>query len=193
MQKIKLLTLASLISLQSSAFAAVSMPVGWYLEGNLGKTDIGNTNVASGASQSNSGTGWNFNIGYKFIPFLAAEVGYTDYAKTTYTSQGTTVAGSYQHAYDAAAKAILPLSGSGFDVFGKFGVASLYANVTQQTPVAGITVNSGDQHATAMYYGLGMDYNLVPNVALVAQWQCASGNSETGRASLYSLGVNYMF
>ena len=194
MKGIKHITLAAACLITSTAFAVQPIPTGWYLEGNIGKSKTHDVNYGTGLSVSNSGLGWNINGGFKFIPYFAAEVGYTRYSDTTVKSGGTTVAktdGAY--AYDIAGKAILPVYDSGFELFAKLGLASIHTHTTASTVVSGVTVNTGTDTDTAPYYGVGGEYYFTMNFAGNLQWQRSAGNNSTGKLDLYSLGLSYLF
>ena len=193
----KLIASVVLLGAFSSAYAVMPPPSGWYLEGNIGKSKITGANDVSGGTTTGNGRGWNINGGYKFMPYFAAEVGYTKYADANGKIGGVTVAKDSQYSYDLAGKALLPLGASGAELFAKLGLARLKSKVTvqNQTYVTanGITVNSGSRSATGLYFGLGADFTVWQALALNGQWQYAKGNSKTGNYHLYSLGLSYTF
>src|SRR5690242_10548813 len=109
--KVLLLVAASAVSIYatSSVMAAIAIPNAWYIEGNAGTSRISNTNYgSSGLSNSNNGFGWNINGGYKFMPYFAAELGYTNYAKTKVKFNGAGIANNTHFSYYLAGKGILP-------------------------------------------------------------------------------------
>ncbi|EKD73964.1 MAG: hypothetical protein ACD_45C00124G0004 [uncultured bacterium] len=175
------------------------VPVGWYVEGNLGSSRLTNTNYVSGAngSPSSSGVAWNVNGGYKFMPYFATEAGYTKYSGATSKASGTTVAKNSSYSYDVAAKGMLLLGDSNADLFAKIGVARLNSNVTirNQSFVTanGITVNNGKSRTTGYYFGLGIEYSFWSNFLVNTQWQRARGNTHTGNMDLFSIGAGYIF
>src|SRR3990167_11104442 len=82
------------------ALATESQPSGWYLEGNIGES---RTNLYTGNSITNSGFGWNMNGGYKFMPYIAAELGYTSYSTVSIKStenSGSKIGENSAYAYD---------------------------------------------------------------------------------------------
>jgi hypothetical protein len=184
-------------TLGSSAFAIPPLAEGWYVEGNLGSSRITNITYASGNSVTRTGRGYNINLGYKFIPFFAAELGYTNYAQSTGSINGVKIASDTHYSYDIATKAMLPIADSGFELFAKLGAAQLKnkIKVENQSYVTtnGIVVNSGSNSVTGLYFGLGADYTFAQGVSFNGQWQRAKGNNKTGNYDLFSLGLSYIF
>lgn len=183
------------ISLGSSAFAfEMSYPNGWYLEANLGSAHLSNTNY-SGASTSSSGIGGNGNLGYKFMPYAGLEIGYSQYPNTKINATDGTRIGTIKHySYDIAAKGIIPISDSGFEVFGKLGAQHIQAHVSNDNsaPVQDVDL-TGSHSSTGLYLGIGGQLNIMPELGVVVQWQRAQGNSSTGTEDLYSVGLALMF
>lgn len=182
----------TLMSLAVAAHATAPLPSGWYAEANGGSSRNSNISYPSGTSTSNTGLGWNFNAGYKLLPFAAIEAGYTHYAKTTVKANGTQVASTTHYSYDAAIRGILPLGDSGGELFAKLGAAQIKAKTTISIP-GYASANTGSYSATGYYFGLGGNYYFLPNAAINAQWQRAKGNSNTGNLDLFSLGLSYLF
>ena len=95
--KIKIITL-SLIALGmiGTAFAVVPMDSGPYAEANIGFTHF--TSLTSGWGNE---YGASVGLGYKFMPFLAAEIGYGTYGTSEFSFVGAQV-------LDLTSKIILP-------------------------------------------------------------------------------------
>lgn len=172
----------------------MSAPYGWYAEINLGSTRI--SNISYPGKSSNSGIGGNLNLGYKFMPYFGLEMGYTRYANTSLSDQLNTKAATIKHfSYDLAAKGILPVSSSGFELFAKVGVQRNNANITIENAVAAsnIGLTSSNHSNTALYLGIGGQYYFSPEIAVVVQWQRADGNGNIGIMDLYSVGFSVLF
>ncbi len=188
---------AATFGLSTLAIGAVPIPTGWYLEGNLGASKISNVSYAAHTSISSTGLGWNLNGGYKFIPYFAAEVGYTSYAAGTINFNGTKVGKDQATSYDLAGKAIMPIQETGAEVFAKLGVARAKAQVTATNAALlaanGETLSTGNHRSTNLYFGVGGDYSFMPNVAMNVQWNRVDGNNSTGHLDLFSLGAAYLF
>lgn len=173
----------------------VSIPFGWYADGNIGLSKVTNTNYGSGTSVSNSGAGYNVDVGYKFMPYFAAEIGYTKYSDATIkNSAGKKVGEAKNFSYDIAAKGILPVINTGFEFFAKLGAAQANADVSGNSTTAALLsgIDRGKHTATSFFIGVGADYSITPNVPINIQWQRANGDDTTGRLDLYSIGIGYI-
>jgi opacity protein-like surface antigen len=175
------------------AYADMSMPFGWYLEPNVGIAKVSQHPYQG--SVSSSGRGLNLNVGYKFMPFFAAELGYTRYPDVSIRNSIAKAAVDKYTSLDLAAKGILPLNQTGVEAFAKIGIQRLMSkmSITDTVQAAVLNVNGGSNNATGIYYGLGAQYNLMPEFAVVVQWERAKGKSSTGAMDLYSAGVSYLF
>jgi len=205
MKKITMGLVAVSFLLAKSALAAVSAPAGFYVEGNVGES-FGHISAPSGFHSDENGLAGNVNLGYKFNPYLAAEAGYTQYATSKFNATGTdgfitasANARVKQAAMDLAIKGILPIEDSGFELFGKLGVARIQQNISTNVAVSDIfgdsavTSGSGSQHSTNAYYGVGAQYAFTSNVIGNVQFTRAQGNSDTGSLDLASAGISYLF
>jgi OmpA-OmpF porin, OOP family len=186
-----------LTSMVISAQAAIPIPTGWYLEGNIGEPSVNGVTYATNTSQTTSGIAWNANIGYKFMPFFALEGGYTDYATTRSEFSNTTVAKTTSQSYDLAGKVMLPIQNSGFEFMAKLGVGRAKSHTVNSDPAFAtannITVNAGTNNSTSLFYGLGGEYAFSPTMLVNAQLMRADGGSTTGDLDLYSIGAAYLF
>jgi hypothetical protein len=177
------------------ALAAKSLPFGWYVEGNLGKSST--YKILPGRVRD-TGLGWNINGGYKFTQFVAVDVGFTHYAEArVQNSAGTSVSTDSRFSYDIAGKFMLPIASTGLEVFAKAGVGRIhsYNSLRNQNAAQlnGLTFNTGAHSATGAYFGAGADYAILPSVLTNLQWMRASGTRATGRGDLYSAGLSYIF
>jgi len=203
MKKNKLLALmlTSLVTLHlaPSTFAAVPVPMAWYIDANGGNSHPQSPNYGAGTSTSSVTFGWNANIGYKFMPFFGAEFGYTKFGDThiDVSALGNAQAAKDRHyAYDIAGKAMAPFGESGLEVFGKLGISRIHSHVTvtNANNASSVTLNTVGSHNTnGLYLAAGTDYALTPNLTANLQWSRAKGNSTTGTLDLYSFGLSYLF
>jgi hypothetical protein len=196
-RNIKILTvIASTITtffIAASANAAVALPNGWYAEANVGDSRVKISSPPS-SSVSNSGFGWNANLGYKFTPYFAGEVGYTKYSDADIKLSGTKIARDTLYSYQIVGKAILPVSDTGLEVFAKIGAARVNTHMVNTNPSVGTVSNPGTTKTTSLYYGLGAQYSLLPNVPINVQWNRAQGKSSSAKnLDLISAGVAYIF
>ena len=197
MQGKKLLLTAaglSILFLASPVMAIMSAPYGWYLEGNAGSSHL--SKVSYPGSTSSSGIGGNANIGYKFMPFFGMEAGYTQYANSSIDDSSGTKAASIKHyTYDLAARGILPIATSGFELFAKLGIQRIASTTTIKNngAASALGLASGTSTSTGGYVGAGAQYYFIPELAANVQWQRAMGNSTTGTEDLLSGGVSFIF
>lgn len=196
-KRLLLAALAGLTTLSVTApvyAIAMSAPNGWYLEGNAGSAHLSNTNYSG--STSSSGIGGNANLGYKFMPYVGVEVGYSQYPNSEVKdSVGTKAAIIKHYSYDIAARAILPVSDSGFEGFAKLGVGRMQSstNIEDETAANNIGFESGSHSSTGVYMGVGASVYFTPELAGVVQWQRAQGSSSSGTEDLYSIGISFLF
>jgi len=184
----------SMLLLSTPVFAEMSLPYGWYLEANGGSSNLSGDRLPG--SVSSSGIGYNANLGYKFMPYVAAEFGYTGYANSTVKNSVGTKAGTVKHyMYDVAIRGILPFYTSGFEAFAKIGAQRLSANNSVQNTTAANQLGfaSSSHSATGLFFGGGVQYYIMPELAINAQWAEAQGNSTTGNSSLLSAGLSFIF
>lgn len=180
--------------LTTSAFALMSVPCGWYLEANGGSASLSNKSYPG--SSSSSGIGGSANLGYKFMPYLGGEIGYSLYPNTSIKAANGTKAGTDKHySYDIAAKGILPIAASGLEAFGKVGFNRNVTSMTINNSAAAnsIGLGTGSHSASGLYLGVGLQYYFMPEMAVVAQWARAQGNSSTGNEDLLSAGISFIF
>ena len=175
-------------------FAEMPAPYGWYVEGNVGSTNVYNKSYPGSASTS--GWGADINLGYKFMPYFSMEAGYNRYATTTIKNSAGTKAGQDKHySFDLTSKGIVPLSATGFELFGKLGIERVTSSLTisNATAASGIGLISGNHSTTGVYLGAGAEYYFTPVLAGIVQWSRSIGNRSTGTLDLVSVGASYIF
>lgn len=165
----------------------MSAPDGWYIEGNVGTGHLSNINYEG--STGNNGLAYNINLGYKFMPYVALEGGYTKYKNNKIVVNSMTVANISHYSYDLALKGILPVVDSGFDLFAKLGAQHMRARATE-TDVE--TDFSSSAQVTGPYFGLGGQFNVMSELGIVVQWQRAQGNHDTGTEDFFSVGLAFI-
>ncbi|MBX3708338.1 MAG: porin family protein [Gammaproteobacteria bacterium] len=172
--------------------AEMSAPNGWFLEGNVGSAHLSNTNYPG--SSSSSGIGGNANLGYKFMPYFAVEMGYSRYPNSDISFNSTKAASVEHYSYDIAARGILPISDSGAEGFAKIGAQRIVSSVSIKNDAAAnqLGIGSSSHSSTGIYVGLGGQMYFTPELAVVVQWQRAQGNSSTGTEDLFTLGLSFL-
>jgi OmpA-OmpF porin, OOP family len=173
---------------------------GFYVDANLGwgksgsKSDVNDFKAQYGGSVKNSGFVWNVNLGYKFMPYLAADVGFWGYpdAKLTVSSNTAKIK---PYLGVLAVKGILPLE-DGFSLYAKTGPAWYHDSISADG-IGGVEKDN----AFTWYFGLGANYNLTENFYLGAgvNYSLKRDNSDSSSSShalaLYSVtgNVGYIF
>ncbi len=180
----------------NAANAAMTVPFGWYLETNQGES-IANSKSYPGSSIDRKGYGYNFDGGYKFNPWFSAEIGYSGFANTVIkNSAGAQAAKDEHYSYDISGKLMLPVGGTGAELFGKLGVARVNSNVKvnyANAALNNLTYQSGVHDTTGVYLAAGADYGITPHVLVNVEGACSRGNNKTGNLYLYSGGLSYIF
>jgi len=152
-----------------------SQSKGFYTDVNLGlATFSGNRGTIKVPGWNAEGLGGNVNLGYKFGPHFAVEIGYS-------ALQTAANFEDVSHFADAALKFILPLRNPNFDVFLKLGGAAVhYASL------------GGSYYQGAVYGGVGASYWVRSNLGIVLQW---AGTSEVNgfTSNIFTGGFSYLF
>lgn len=185
------------LGVTTSAMAVMSVPYGWYAEGNAGQSRI-SQGYPHPSSSGSTGFGWGANFGYKFSPYAAGEIGYTHYATVKIRNVfGNYVADNSHYSYDIAAKGIMPIGTTGLEVFVKAGISRIqnHLNIVNYPAAAagGLVFNTGTHISTGVFAGVGAEYSVTTNLLLNLQGTRAKGTSKTGDGNLISGGVAYIF
>jgi opacity protein-like surface antigen len=152
---------------------------GFYLEANLG---WGKSNFPSSSSHMDkSGFVWAGDIGYKFMPNFAAEVGFYGYPK----SDSATNAKPYLGVL--ALKGIMPLE-DGFSLYAKTGPAWAHLSVDNA---------NAKKNLFTWYFGLGANYSITENfyLGVGANYSLKRDNSPKEFPTLWSVtgNIGYIF
>lgn len=196
--RIVVLSIGYILSIfTTTAMASLGLERGWYVEGNVGYANINNTDFGNNTKIDSSNWGYNLNVGYKFIPYFALELGYTRYSTSDIDFNNTMVAKYTPNAWDLTTKAILPIQNSGFNLYAKLGVARISAKMSiyDQNVINAnhLNITEGTTDATGLYYGVGGEYFMWPSTAIHVAWVEAIGTSETGNMALTSIGISHIF
>jgi hypothetical protein len=186
-----------IFSLSSPLWAVCSLPKGFYLEYNWGATRSMGKSYPGVTTIDNSGTGWNGTLGYKIMPYIAVEGGYTRYGDARLeNSEGTTAARDHHYAVDIAAKGIFPVMNTGVELFAKAGVDRIVSTIgsvdAAASAVDGLTFNTEGHSAMGLYIGGGVEYAIAKTFLINTQYERANGNSSTGNMDLISIGLAYI-
>lgn len=169
----------------SNVVAASSNQPGWFLEGNIGYSLTHDMAVPGATKVTQDGVGGNVAVGYIFMEYLAAEVGYTKYADARHTAAaGAALAATNQkYSIHGAGKVMWELFDK-FNVHGKFGLG--FFNTRIDFGGGGFF---RDENAFHVYYGAGISYDITNTVQFILQRNRAQGDKKTGSADLFSFGT----
>ena len=159
-----------------------------------------------------SDTVYSFFVGYRFIPYLAAEVAWLELGEAAYKSSGEL------YIFDPMDKWLLlgeaepklTWSGSGavlsalgiwpvseqWELFGRVGV--LFADTELKFAIDGEKIGSESESSTEFVWGLGVDFIFMDNFAARLEYQMIpdlGDKNTTGEADvdLITLGLIYKF
>lgn len=198
--------------LSAPSARAQENPLGLYVGAGVGNGSVRQepTPDTGGYGLVRDDIGWDAFIGVRPIPFLGAEIGYTDFGsvdrRTNYfdpvtATYNAAVFGHVSaHSPTAFAVGYLPLPVP-FDVYAKLGAARLYKAwdfVSQfnyaEPPIAGTASFSGSTTEWDFAWGIGTQYKVGP-IALRVEYERVNtnGNANAGDPDLLSVGVSWTF
>jgi OOP family OmpA-OmpF porin len=152
---------AAAMTASAAALAQQPRMAGWYVGGDVGQVDFG----------TEDDTGFRILGGYQVNRNFAAELGYS----MLFDKGGAEVT-----AWELVGIGSFPL-GNQFSVFGKLGFAMW------ETEVSGV----GSDDGTDLTYGIGVQYDLNPRLAIRGQWQ--RYDVDPDEADMFSIGLIYRF
>lgn len=151
-------------------------------------------NVTSGNSDKQD-TAWGLTLGYDINPNLAVEAGYVNLGSMGYQSNaaaGAVVGSLKSQGLTLAAKGTLPLA-NGFAAYGKVGLIDARTDLR----TSGLATRNTREYSVSPLVGLGVSYDLTPQVATQLEWNHYSdlGGASTSEASYntVSVGLRYRF
>lgn len=183
-----------------STIASADLP-GFYAGGELGYSNIHQSDDPFNTEDNGTGLGGGAQLGYQFNPYIAVEAGYL-YFHNVDENFGGVNATYKEQAGDLVAKGTLPLN-QYFTVYGKAGAAYVDASAEASTGVAIVTPNgnvvtgtfsnSESTNPIRPVYGVGVSYNMTPNVSADLGWTRIQHNSTIPNADITTLGLTYHF
>ena len=201
--------LAAIFAFTSLTGIATAATPGAYIGLGLGASRIESPNqfLVTGTNINSSrklgGFGGRVFGGYNFNQYVGIEAGFNQYAQSKYTSTDTINHASATLKYtmntlDVVGKAYLPISDTGFNLYGLGGVARV--NSTQKLDVSQPGLKSFHKEETTHkfrpVYGLGASYDVTPQVTTNLEFSRMQGNgskSNVPSANMVTLGVAYNF
>jgi OmpA-OmpF porin, OOP family len=144
-------------------------------------------------------TGFKLLGGYKFMPNLAAEVGYFDFGKAKATFQdpvlGPINADIKNTAFGGGVAYHVDLAPN-WNAVGRLGLAQVKTKLGASA--LGSSGSDSDNN-TALYAGLGVGYKVAKNVSIDGAWDFSrskynkNGVDESGNINVFSVGVTFGF
>ncbi len=201
---------AALAFIAVAAAAPVAAQSNFYIAGSAGHStisangpDIDAANRRTGFTSSstavdNNDTGYKFDLGYRFTPDLAVEVGYGYLGKATFTSTTnlSTITGQVKgELWNIDAVGMWPMT-QNLSFLGRFGLYRWDAK-SEMPSLSGGLVSSTD-HGWDFKFGAGLQYDINRNFALRAEYERYNGIGEelkTGdsKVNLLSAGAVLKF
>ena len=188
----------------------------WYAGGALGATksnvNAGEVNAyllsvgfgSPSTSADNKDTAYRFLLGYQFSPAVAVEGFYADMGKyntrsnVTNPSVGTINADYKAKGYGIDLVLSAPFTPE-FSVFGRVGVIRAKTEATfNSSGSVGLLFNRGSKSKTGQHYGVGLQYDINPALALRGEVETYRklGDDTTGgelKADALSIGAIFRF
>jgi len=121
---------------------------------------------AEGVSITDNATAFQLAAGYRYTPYVGAEIGYTNLGKASISGDGLTVSSKPQSIH-------LAVTGNWdvgpqFAVTGKLGLAH---NRTKLEASAGGLSESDTESKNSLFFGVGVAYTFAPNAAVIVDYQ----------------------
>ncbi|AMC36668.1 porin [Janthinobacterium sp. B9-8] len=169
----------------------IASPV--FAEGFYIGADLGSSNMSADVNNQNldkNNTAWGINGGYKFSPYLAAELGYRDFGKAEENYYGIASASLKAKAVQASVLASYPFNDA-FSVFGRLGLASIKLTAEAKSDLIGYSTSS-EETETKGLFGIGAQYAFNKNLSLRAEYN-QYAKIEDLKLSTFTIGANYSF
>jgi OmpA-OmpF porin, OOP family len=187
-----------------NANAAVDGPylgvqAGWG-DSHNSKGDLGLSGTDINVSGSDGLAGGVF-AGYQFNRNFALELGYTHYHNTSVSNilpAGYGLNGNVSikdQALDLVGKGIIPLANC-FNLYGELGMAYLDEKVSANVSDGFASGTASEsENAVLPTFGIGVSYDITPNVPVSLGWNRIQkvGNTDLTSKDLVSLGIAYNF
>ncbi len=159
----------------------------WYAGAGLGqskfKGDLSCDGV-SGLSCTDTDTAFKIFGGYQINRNFAGEITYQDFGEVKLEGGGVT-ASIESHAFDISALGMLPFAEQ-FAAYGRLGV---YFASSDGTSNVGVNASASNNDLT---YGLGLQWNPMPNLGVRAEFQIYSkvGGGDLGSGDIQVSGIS---
>ncbi len=190
---------AAMLSVVVLALPSVSMAqargdTGWYLGASVGQSKARHVNCAGFDSCDTKAAAFGILGGYQINRNFAAELGYHDFGRVTFSAPG--VSGNIKaSAAELVGLAAYPVA-SQFSLYGKLGAYRAEAKLSAS--LAGLGSGSLKDRTTDLTFGFGARYDVTRETGVRAEWQRYKnvGGDDTGGKydiDVISIGLIWRF
>jgi opacity protein-like surface antigen len=181
-----------------AALGVLTLPAladGFYVTADVGQGKI-ESDAGNGFTVSKTDTSYSIGAGYDFNKFVGVEVAYRDLGTIRDRGTDSDEAGSYSWtdkvnatAFQASVIGKLPVSDV-VNVYGRVGIAKL--DVDQTIRINNQSSFSYDDSTTKGLLGIGVSYDITPEIALRAEYNQYAKWDDT-KLSALTVGATYHF
>jgi OOP family OmpA-OmpF porin len=166
---------------------------GWYVGGSVGQSKVRDVDCTGGSCDTKD-TAFRILGGYQINRNFAAELGYHDLGKVTFSAPGVS-ADIKANAWELVGLGAYPFANQ-FSVYGKFGAYHGESKIS--AAVAGLGSGSLKETNTDLTFGLGAQYDVSRELGVRGEWQRYKnvGGDNTGGKSdidVLSIGAIWRF
>ena len=185
---------AVVLALPSVSMAQARGDTGWYLGASVGQSKARHVNCAGFDSCDSKAAAFGILGGYQINRNFAAELGYHDFGRVTFSAPG--VSGNIKaSAAELVGLAAYPVAGQ-FSLYGKLGAYRAEAKLSAS--LAGLGSGSLKDRTTDLTFGFGARYDVTRETGVRAEWQRYKnvGGDDTGGKSdidVISIGLIWRF
>jgi OOP family OmpA-OmpF porin len=185
---------AVVLALPSVSMAQARGDTGWYVGGSVGQSKARHVNCAGFDSCDTKAAAFGILGGYQINRNFAAELGYHDFGRVTFSAPG--VSGNIKaSAAELVGLAAYPVA-SQFSLYGKLGAYRAEAKLSASP--AGLGTGSLKDRTTDLTFGFGARYDVTRETGVRAEWQRYKnvGGDDTGGKydiDVISIGLIWRF
>ena len=185
---------AFVLALPSVSMAQARGDTGWYLGASVGQSKARHVDCAGFDSCDSKAAAFGILGGYQINRNFAAELGYHDFGRVTFSAPG--VSGNIKaSAAELVGLAAYPVAGQ-FSLYGKLGAYRAEAKLSAS--LAGLGSGSLKDRTTDLTFGFGARYDVTRETGVRAEWQRYKnvGGDDTGGKydiDVISIGLIWRF